>query len=476
MAFSMMPTPILMVMLLGGGAGVGDLLDFTPTGAYWEMRDQRIVDLDTMSAVLVDEDATAADKLMAIRAIGELAAAQEADPAGKVKTMKLLTPLVESKEPFVGQYAKRSIAWIKGVEPEGYAPLPAEVYDQDLALLFADSTMVGQMKVTNGVGPVDLAAMIPDIKIEGKALREQAMAQIMPPLVELTQMIGNARVDLVTAGMILKDKEVMFMAVARGQYDRVSVQLALEEAVGQDERASFYSIGEVEVVSFGGYEPSAILMPSDEVFIVLFSDQGGGGDGVKLPIDEIAKKLQEPGRKPALSDVLTKQIAQIDREKAEAWGAMQVTPLMKTERELREIFGAFDAVRATMAHEAEGLLDIQWVGEGQDEAKVKETAMFLTEKIQEGVAEITKEKQHMPEEMRLMMDPLIEMMKSMTFKQDGKTVTGGMKIDPSVGVSMPMMMFGKRVQHQHGRAERAQNAAGVAKMKAAEMVEEAAAE
>ena len=178
---------IMLLLLGGGGNNSGDLLDYTDVQAYWEMRDQRVVDLDTMSAVLADEDATPTDTLMAIRAIGQWVLIQEADPdvdadpADKAKALKMLAPYVGSKEPFVDRYAKRSIAWIKGEEPEGYAPLPAAVYDQDLALLRSDSTIVGQLKMANSTGPVSLAEMIPDIKIEGESMRDQMMMQMHQP-------------------------------------------------------------------------------------------------------------------------------------------------------------------------------------------------------------------------------------------------------------------------------------------------------
>lgn len=448
----MMSISMMMMLLLGGGGNNGDLLDYTDIQMYWEMRDQRLVDLETMSAVLADDDATATDTLMAIRSIGEWVMIQEADPdvqadpADKAKALKVLTPFVGSKEPFVDRYAKRSIAWLKGEEPEGYAPLPAKVYDQDLSLLRSDSTMVGQMKLVNSTGPINIAELIPDIKIEGQSIREQMMSQVLPGLMQAVQMIGNVRADLVTGGFTLNDEEdVSFMFVIRGQYDRVAVQLAIEEAVGDDEDTSFYSVGEIEVVSVNNHDPFALMMPSDELFIVLFSERRGA----KLPIDEVAKKLQQADRKPSFSDTLIKQVAAIDREKADVWAAMQVTQMMKDEREVREVFGAFDAARATAIRDTEGMLDIQWVGEGKDAAAIEKTAGFLTESMKEVITEFKEMKQQMPQEMRVLMEPMVKMMESMKFNADGKTMTGGMKVDPNIGMTMPLMMFGVNERHDH---------------------------
>jgi hypothetical protein len=467
----------MFMLLFGGGGNAADLLDFTDINMYWEMRDQRIIDLDTMSAVLEDDNATGTDTLMAIRSIGEWVMIQEADPeidadpADKAKALKILAPYVGSKEPFVDRYAKRSIAWLKGQEPEGYTPLPAEVYDLDLALLPSDATLVGQMKVANGVGPFNLAELFPDAKIEGKSIREQMMQQLLPGLMQSVGMVGNARADLVTAGSVLDDEEnVSFMLVIRGQYDRVGVQMAMEEQFADDDDTSFYSVGDVEVISVANHDPFAMMMPSDELFIVLFAEDRNA----KLPIDSVAKKLAQADRKPSLSAELTKQVAAIDRDKADIWAAMKVTPLMKQERELAEVFGAFDAARASATRDTEGMMDIQWVGEGSDADAIKKTADHITAMVQEGIGQFNQQKQQMPPEMRVLMEPMVNMMESMSFKPEGKTMTGGMKVDPSVGMVMPMMMFGMNVRHQHGRALEVEALAAEAAQAVEEAVQEAA--
>ena len=452
MAFS----SLMMVMLLFGGSNAGDLLDYTPTEMYWEMRDQRLVDLDSMSAVLMDEDTTHTDTLMAIRAIGEWTMIQEADPdvqadpVDKAKALKVLAPYVGSKDPFVDEYAKRSIAWIKGVEPDAAKALPAEVYDLDLALLPSDATVVGQMKITNGVGPINFAELIPDIKMDGQSMREMMVQQMLPGILPGVQMIGTARVDLVTTGVMLNDKDnVSFMLVARGQYDRVAVQLAMEEQfkkIGEENKWSFYSVGEIEVIANpNSYDPAAILMPSDELFVVLFSEQRGA----KLPIDAVAKKLGQADRKPAFDAVIAKQVDAIERDKADIWMALRVTDLMKEEREIREMLGAFDVGRATAVIDTEGIIDIKWHAEGSDADTVAKTAEHITDQVKEGKAEI-KEQMNRRAEMKVMFEPLLKMMDSMTFNAQGKTMTGGMKVDSKIGAMMPMMMFGiAPVHHNH---------------------------
>ena len=441
MDFGMM----FIILLLGGSSNAGDLLDYTPTQAYWEMHDQRVVDTDTMAAVISDDNATATDKLMAVRTLGELASAEGAADAVKAKALATLTPLTQSKEPFVGQYAKRSIAWLKGVEPPARSALADDVYDLDLALLPQGSTFVGQMNVANGVNPIDLTSLIPDVKIEGRSMREQMMKEMVPGILEVVKTVGNVRADLVTLGFQLEDEEEQFMLVVRGQYDRVGVQVALEEMLGDDDDANFFSVGDVEVVSVMNYDPYAMLLPSDDLFVLLFSEKRDA----KLPIDAIVKKLSQADRKPSFDEALSRQIDALDRGQADLWAAMKVSKVMKEEAEFRELFGAFDAARASAVRDTEGMLNVQWVGEGADEASVKKAAEFMTGQVQEVVAEMKAEKQHMPKPMQSMIDPMINMMASMTFEANGKSMTGGMKVDPNIGMTMPMMMMPMGAQHHH---------------------------
>ena len=442
----MMEMMLIFMLLGGGGTQTGDLLDYTPTQAYWEFREMPVVDADTMSAVLNDDDASPTDRLMAIRTLGEIASGDDAKPADKANALNLLEPLVQSNEPFVGQYAKRSIEWINGVEPPARAALPAEAYDQDLALLPLGATHVGQMKMTNGVNPIDLAALFPDVRVEGESLRDAMTQEMVPGILEVLDKIGNARADLVTAGTTLHDEESFaFYLVVRGEYDRTALQIMLEDELGDDDDASFYSVGETEVVSVAGHDPIAMLMPSNEMFILLFSETRG----VKLPIDEIAKKLQQPDRKPRFEIDVMEQVDAIDRKQADIWVAMKITKLMTEDRQANEIFGAYDAARVSATRDTEGVLDVKWFAEGSNEAATARSVDALEALMQEGITEMTEEKQHMPAEMQVFVDPIIEMLESMKFEQQGTNMSGGMKADPKVGLAMPMMMFGMSSRHHH---------------------------
>ncbi|MEO0476026.1 MAG: hypothetical protein AAF085_08690, partial [Planctomycetota bacterium] len=427
MDFSMM----FFFLLLGGGGNTGDLLDFTSTESYWEMRDQRVIDVDAMASVLGDEDATPIDRLMAIRTIGERVAIMwevpeiENDPAAKAKAIKVLTPLVDSKDPFVGQYAKRSLAWINGGDPPAREALPDDVYDLDLALLPFATTHVGQMKVANGLDPIDVAALFPDVEIDGESIRDQMMGQLLPGLLQSVMAVGNARADLVTGGMTLHDEEsIAFYLVVRGQYDRVGVQLVLEEMIGEEDGANFYSVGDTEVISVDNHDPYALLMPSDELFIVLFSERRGA----KLPIDEVAKKLQQPDREPRFNVDIADQLKGIDRKAADIWIAMQVTKLMTEDGDMREIFGGYNSARAVATRDTEGMLNVEWFAEGSNEDWTARSVKAFQQLVEEGKMELGRDRERMHEGLQPFMDPMINMMESMTFEQKGTDMVGGMKV------------------------------------------------
>jgi len=437
----MMELLFVLTGLLGGNAG--DLADYTPTDLYWQMQDQRIVDAQTMSAVLDDDDASAVDRLMAIRALGEVGKAEGAD---KQAVLKVLTPLVDSKEPFVGQYAKRSIAWVKGEDPPALAMPTSAQLEQDLALLPASSILVGQLKVQPGNEPIDLASMMPDLGAVGgpNALSKEELArQAGEALVKALGMIGNARLDAVSLGLTFTGTgdDGYAMVVGRGQYDRIGVQIAFEQmAQEQGEDAfNFYSIGQVEVITIDNRGMQlAMMMPSDELFIFMFGEPGPEGLGA-YPLAATAERFADPDRKPSFNEKVAAQVQQIDRDKADVWLAMQPSGPMTTE--MGEVFGAFDAGHAYGVRGEDGIMDVSWRAEGQDPAKVQETVTFIREGVKEGVTEMEQMMQQMPQ-MKQMFEPMVTMMKSIKVEQDGAVMTGGMKLDGSSWMS-PFLGLGR---------------------------------
>src|SRR5207253_10196799 len=97
---------------LGGGAN--DLLDMVHTDSYWKAKqvtvsvEQLIADATAGAPANADAatpQAASVRRLMAIRTLGEMK---------KDEGLATLQSLVDSKEPFVGDYAKSAIASIQG--------------------------------------------------------------------------------------------------------------------------------------------------------------------------------------------------------------------------------------------------------------------------------------------------------------------------------------------------------------------------
>ncbi len=97
--------------------------------------------------------ASAAQRLMAIRTLGEMKAKEALD---------VLRPLIDSKEPFVADYARRAIARIEGKEFASPGPAGKEMAS-DLALLPAGCGVVAQMRGL-GTGEIfDLAKALDSV-------------------------------------------------------------------------------------------------------------------------------------------------------------------------------------------------------------------------------------------------------------------------------------------------------------------------
>ncbi|MFN3167938.1 MAG: hypothetical protein ACE37H_12840 [Phycisphaeraceae bacterium] len=433
---------IFMLMFALGGGNGGDLLDFGSTDIYWQMREQRVIDVATMSEVLDDDDAISADTLMAIRALGELGMVPDADPATKAQIVEKLTPLVDSKEPFVGQYAKRSIAWVKGEDPPARPKATQAQLDADLAILPHTSQVVGQMRIGNGVGPIDWNKLLPDMGENGPD-RGEMIGEISGMVAQAAAMIGNARLDAVTVGAQFfgNGDDGYAVILGRGQYDRIGLQIALQdmaEEQGEDSELSFYSIGDIEViVSKSRWEQFAILMPSDEVFVFMVGESDQGSK--MFPIDETADRLAKGDAQLAFSDIVTKQMKQVDRDKAIAWVAMQVPPPLR--QEVEEVFGPFEAAHASAVRNDEGDIDVAWKAEGSDAQAIDLAVAKMNEELAEGRVEIREEMARNPE-LKPMFEPLIKMMDSLHVEAEGKTMTGGIQVPGNIGAVMQMMFMG----------------------------------
>lgn len=418
----------VLMMVLGMGAG-GDLLDYMSSDYYWKMQGVAVVNVEEMNRILDNAEANPTDKLMAIRSLGHL---------GEDASLAKLQPLVNSNEPFVGMYAKRSIAWIQGVDPEPIPGVTAEQLAMDVALLPPDATMAAQVRTLTGTGPVNWNTMLPNFPRDFGPDRAEMLEEINSGLYEVLSMVGNIRLDTITFGANFhqdEDDGTVYL-IARGEYDRFRVIDTMKE---MDEEFKGYSVGDIEVLANdSNFEKVVFIMPSDNMMIMMIN----GGE-IALPIDELVDLVENGDALLAFDAEMKGQYDKIDRQAVRGWFITSVPPMFTQDNDMAEIFGPLEAARitATDAEDGKDLIEVSWVGEGKDEAQIVAAVEILNGHLAEGRAEIRQEFQAEPE-MREMMQPFVTMMDSMQINADGKNMTGGMTLPMNIGVLMPMFMLG----------------------------------
>jgi len=419
---------LVLMMVLGMGAG-GDLLDYMSSDYYWQMQGVAVANADEMHRILDNAQADPTAKLMAIRSLGEMK-----DQASLAK----LEPLVNSNEPFVGMYTRRSIAWIKGADPESVPPVAAELLAKDVALLPPDASMAAQVRTMPGKGPINWATIIPDFPKDHWQNKAEVLAELNSSIYEVISMVGNIRLDAITFGTNMQkdENDGTVYLVARGEYDRLRIVDVLQE---MDEGFKGYSVGDIEVVTMQEESPSlAFIMPSDQMIVFVIN----GGD-LPLPIDEVVDLLENDDAQLAFDAKMQGQYDKVDKQAVRGWFITSVPPLFLMEDEMAEIFGPLDAARitATDAEDGKELIELNWFGEGRDEAEVAAAVATLNGYLTEGRAEIRQELQREPE-MRQMFEPFVQMMDSIQINAEGKNMVGGMIVPTNIGVLMPMMLMG----------------------------------
>lgn len=433
----MMASGLLSLILLLGGSSSGDLLDYAPTEDYWKAQGEQEVSIDAMASVLIKKDASDSDRLMAIRTLGELGKAQGAD---KDAVLKVLKPLVESKEPFVGSYARRSIAWVKGEDPDPPVVLTQEQLDADLAMLLPSSNIVGSLRIDHADEPPGIDTLLGDVpNVPGGPQPNQIRQEMLGMIMQAAGMIGNARVDSVSIGATLENENFYAVVVARGRYDRDAAKAALTKEVANKRDWNVYTADDIHVFAkMGEWEQAAMLMPSDEHFVLLIA--GAGRQEMVLPVQQVLKQLNKKPAKAEFDKVVSAQMAEIDRKKADGWLALRVSPYMQ--QEMFEVFGPFESGRLTAKHNDKGTMDLGWQLDGSDAGAVAKAVAFMEQGVADGLAETNQQLAQEPA-MKPMAEPMIKMMRSIKLKADGESMTGSLNLPTGMGQSTMflMMMF-----------------------------------
>ena len=363
MALSEFSLVTLISFLLG--AGGGDLLDYLPTEAYWkakqvnvtvetltaDLRPTPVAEVTDLITQLSSPDAAVRDAAAAkIRAAGPgaIPALQQETESDVIETSRrakaliqeitadtkpasvrrlmairtlgerkeragldVLRPLLESKEPFVAEYAARAVALIDGKSPG--RPRPDDALRQDLWLLPATTAAVAQFAPRGGLAvPFDRAVATMHIRPEQK---EERVAALTEMVLTLAERVGNMRLDGVTIGVSgdIGERTGSLVAVLRGQFDRV----AFSELVRQTGTPA----GNVE--GYDVFQPdneSAMFFASDQLAVYMAAPAG-----TSLPLKEMTAAVKAGKGGLDRAEGMGEMIKAADTSQA-VWAVARTTP------------------------------------------------------------------------------------------------------------------------------------------------------
>ena len=471
MMFSMFP----MLMILGGGGG-NDLLDYFPSKVYWEIHavpyqadamlaqlkgskpvgdvSGLIRDLDadkfaTREAAhkrllalgpgviplvkpllksdsaevaarakeivqILSEQAGNADlhRLMAIRALGEMKHAA---------ALATLTHLTQSRELFVADYARCAIAAIRGGE---YArpTLSQQQREEDIWLLPKNLGVVGQTTLSKVGGTIELEKLIAMMAQGGRQItREQVVEEFYKKgLLEVVKKVGNLRLHSATIGVAddVGDRGGYVVVVGRGLYDPERVKAAFREMAGR-RKDGVTKIGDIEV--FRPDSEVAFVFPSNTRAVLI-----GGPRRQALPIETVVAALKA-GR-GGLAD--NKEMAALIRSadtKAPLWAVSKLSDVYRKE----EMLAAFDSA-VLIGKEADGVSTFTVTATVKDPAKLAASMKIFTDGLAQMKEQMKRTVARMPA-----MQPTADFVTGIKIKQDPTRVT----ITAQLRATSPMPMM-----------------------------------
>jgi hypothetical protein len=495
MALSEFSLVTLITFLLGGGGS--DLLDYVPTDAYWKAKEVVVtpeVLAATLKPTLVAEvgelvrqldspDAavreTAAAKIRsagpgAIPALQEETESEIVETARRAKALiqeitadtkpasirrlmairtigerqeksalNILRPLLESKEPFVAEYAGRAIARIEGkpferprdakepfvAEYAGRAiariegkpferPRDADVMKGDLWLLPANCAAVGQFSPRGGLAiPFDQALAPMQIRPEQKEERLQTLTH---SVLELADRVGNLRIDGITLGLSgdIGARSGFLVAIIRGQFDRV----AFSELVRQQGTPAGNAEG------FDVFQPdgeSAMFFASDNQAVFMAAPAG-----TAMPLKEMAAAVKAgKGGLEKASD-LAPLIEAADVTQS-IWAVARTTP------EMRQLaaFGGFDSASLVGKQDGE-TFELRFVAEGADAKKMEASVQELSSELASAKKWFESNSPVMPP-----LKPVTQLLRSVSHQLEGKRLTAAATFKGPVTATLVFLEF-----------------------------------
>jgi hypothetical protein len=276
-------------------------------------------------------------RLMAIRTLGE---------RGEKGALPLLNTLKDSRELFVGDYARRAVARIND---ERYVPADlSEKLASDVALLPGDAALVGQSWGLDAqpltIGSLVGAALANDsggrmALVPGAAPAEKPDAKMLERrvserLLALLERIGNLRMDGVTVGFNdVKDNagERGWVAVViRGQYSTELAVPALREMIGGNAVVTpAAKPGDTAMLTDRDGQTS-VLLPNNELLIFITSSDGKSGQAVR---ETVLKALQNGPGAAGENKELASLIKTVDT-KSPLWLVCRPNDMMRKDMDL----------------------------------------------------------------------------------------------------------------------------------------------
>ena len=140
-----------------------------------------------------ESKASAVRQLMAIRTLGEMK---------NLAALPVLRPLLDSKTPFVAEYAARAIATIEG-KSLAQQPLSVEQRLKDVNLLPSKIDMAGQIAPIGSELPMPFDRILDRMPFTLPQSRKQATIDLANKrLMQIAELLGNIRLDCVTLGWV----------------------------------------------------------------------------------------------------------------------------------------------------------------------------------------------------------------------------------------------------------------------------------
>jgi hypothetical protein len=403
------------------GAGVIPQLEKAAAADDQEVADRARALVKQMGG---DKNAARDRRLMAIRTLGEMKHKEAFGPLKK---------LLDSREPFVAEYARRSLAQIEGQPPPKHT-IAAKQLDDDLSLLPAGCGLVAQMSVRERI-PFRLDTLLDKLPAIGWARggggpkKEDITKKINDGVLMLIDKVGNVRVDAATIGVAddIGPDRGFFVLVVRGQYSRDAVKQALKEA-------GKVAGGGVTVGVRGGIDYIAfdtqvgIFLPSDERMVFV----AGAPRGTAMTLDDMAAALKAGQGKFAANEKLAALVKTVDRSKP-IWAAAVIGDRYKD-----LIPPIKDLDSATLAIEQDGTaLSGKLVLRGRGADKVETFDGMLKGGIASAMREVEQVAATMP-----MLKAFADMLRTIKTERAGPVLTVSARVKDSGDLLIaPFTMF-----------------------------------